>query len=317
MVKDTAIDYISADPLPTTLNGDTLIWNIPTFNPFTTEDFHITFHVDSTIPLSQPILTLASIDPILGDTVPTDNIDSLNVVVIGSFDPNDKQVMPQGVLDNDVVAVDQELTYTIRFQNTGTYQATTVKVTDELSNWLDIPSFDFISSSHPCTWRITGTGNLEFLFNNINLPDENTNEAESHGFVKFSIHCKKSLSNGGTVLNTGKIYFDFNAPIITNTTENTVKGSVSTIANIKEIVNQGLQISPNPSSDYAKISFNNPVKEAVTLEVVDVNGKIVITKVLQSREKEITLNTSNLSKGNYVVRVKGQKYNKTSQLIVN
>ncbi|NQZ69153.1 MAG: hypothetical protein HRT89_13920, partial [Lentisphaeria bacterium] len=39
----------------------------------------------------------ASITPLVGDVVPSNNTDCYDRVVVGSYDPNDKQVSPEGI----------------------------------------------------------------------------------------------------------------------------------------------------------------------------------------------------------------------------
>jgi hypothetical protein len=68
---------------------------------------------------------------------------------------------------------------------------------------------------------LTG-GIVKFNFPNINLPDSLSDEAGSKGFVRFKVKLKDNLPLGTTIENTAYIYFDFNAPIITNTTVNTI-----------------------------------------------------------------------------------------------
>ena len=67
------------------------------------------------------------------------------------------------------------------------------------------------------TYQIVNNNVLEFTFSNILLPDSNVNEQASHGSVMYTI--RQNISNviGDTIENTANIYFDFNAPVITNT----------------------------------------------------------------------------------------------------
>jgi hypothetical protein len=52
--------------------------------------------------------------------------------------------------------------------------------------------------------------------------DSFTNERGSHGFFKYSIKLKDSIVTNTVVVNKAAIYFDFNAPIITNITSHTI-----------------------------------------------------------------------------------------------
>ena len=70
--------------------------------------------------------------------------------------------------------------------------------------------------------QVYNDGLVKFNFPHINLPDSNSNEAASHGYVQYKIRAKDSLAIGSTIENTANIFFDFNPPIITNTTNNTV-----------------------------------------------------------------------------------------------
>jgi hypothetical protein len=59
---------------------------------------------------------------------------------------------------------------------------------------------------------------VAWTFDNILLPDSNVNEPESHGYVKFTIELKDSIPQDTKIENFAGIYFDFNDPVITNTT---------------------------------------------------------------------------------------------------
>jgi hypothetical protein len=139
--------------------------------------------------------------------------------VVGSFDPNDKAVYPSTTLD---ISGNKWLNYTIRFQNTGTAEAEHIYITDTMSNLVDISTFTLLSYSHQPMMQIYNDGLVKFNFPNIHLPDSNTNEPESHGYVQYKIRAKDSLTVGSTIENTANIFFDFNAPVITNTTSNTI-----------------------------------------------------------------------------------------------
>lgn len=141
---------------------------------------------------------------------------------IGSYDLNDKQGFPKGIGPDHIIFHDTELEYLIRFQNTGTDTAFLVVIRDTLSEFLDPSSVVPGASSHPYTWELRNNGALKFTFDDIMLVDSNANEPASHGFVKFRI--KQQLGNlPGTVIhNQAAIYFDFNAPVITNQTDHKI-----------------------------------------------------------------------------------------------
>jgi uncharacterized repeat protein (TIGR01451 family) len=144
--------------------------------------------------------------------------------IIDSFDPNDKAVSPAGITDQHYTPTRSRLDYVIRFQNTGTDVAYKVVVVDTLSAELDVSTLQVGSVSHPYKVQLSGRGRpvLTFTFHNIMLPDSNANEPESHGYIQFSIRPKAGLPPKTRIENLADIFFDYNEPVRTNTTFNTL-----------------------------------------------------------------------------------------------
>jgi|GEM_PF-5661563 len=143
-----------------------------------------------------------------------------------AYDPNIKVESTGYGIEGWKIAND-DLIYTIHFQNTGTAPAQNVLLTDLLPPELQWNSLQPIASSHPfhLTMSSLGTSNqgyAEFEFENIQLPDSVSDEAGSHGYVTFIIQQIPDLSPGTIFHNQASIYFDLNPPIITNQTINTI-----------------------------------------------------------------------------------------------
>jgi len=136
----------------------------------------------------------------------------------GSFDPNDKRASPSGYGANHYIEQNIDISYHIRFQNVGNDTAFNIVIRDTLSPHLDPGSIKPSISSFPYSFRIEDNNVLIFSFNDINLVDSVANEPDSHGFVKFTISQKDSVPLGSMIYNSAAIYFDFNEPVITNTT---------------------------------------------------------------------------------------------------
>ena len=146
--------------------------------------------------------------------------DSLSTFIGGSYDPNDKQATPQ--LSPSQVVNGEYIEYTIRFQNTGTDTAFTVVITDTLGSDLQAGTLQMVTSSHNCKTSVKGNI-VYFEFHNILLPDSNVNEPKSHGFVMFKIKPKTTVAVNTVIPNKAAIYFDYNAPVITNTATTLIK----------------------------------------------------------------------------------------------
>jgi uncharacterized repeat protein (TIGR01451 family) len=211
---------------------------------------------------------------------------------IGSFDPNDKQGFPVGVAAAHYIKPGTELEYLIRFQNTGTDTAFNVVIVDTLSAWLDVASLRAGASSHAYEMNIYGAGILRLSFPNILLPDSNTNEPASHGFIRFNIDHKKNAPLETVIENQAAIYFDFNEPIFTNTTfhrlgENFLVSGIFTPKN----PDISVQVQPNPSSGEAQIQVKGLERHTpLRLRVYDLQGSLMLDKtsqgpVLQLSEK--------------------------------
>ena len=195
----------------------------------------------------------AFVAPDTTDYYPADNDFVLHTISVGSYDPNDKQVWPGPMITPEQVAAGEPLHYTIRFQNTVTYLAERVRLVDTLDAHLDLSFLAVVGASHPYTWRILDGHVLEILFNPIQLPDSNSNQAGSHGFFSFSIQAKRNLPLGTLLTNKAYIYFDFNAPIVTNT-------AVTEIAKVSGVSGPmssllTLHVAPNPAATYCRVQL--------------------------------------------------------------
>ncbi|MBK8805142.1 MAG: hypothetical protein IPO21_00260 [Bacteroidales bacterium] len=171
-----------------------------------------------------------------------------------SYDPNDISVFPAGLTENGYVGMEQELTYLIRFQNTGNDTAFIVDVRTTLDENLDPLSFKLLAASHEMRYFLEKDGAVRFYFDNINLLDSTSNEPESHGFVLYSIKPKATITSGAIANAQANIYFDYNPAIVTNTT-------TTTFIEDSDIIAQSIQLEQG----WNLISFYvNPLDSTVS-----------------------------------------------------
>lgn len=195
--------------------------------------------------------------------------------VTGAYDPNDKQAFPEGVHDERHIEANQPIEYLIRFQNTGTDTAFTVVIRDTLSPWLDPATLQRGAGSHDHFWSLGGQGILTVTFPNIMLPDSHVNEKASHGFVQFKIGQKRDNPPGTRIENSADIYFDFNAPVRTNTVFHTVEKDFlpTGLKNLPAL--PVLNLAPNPATDYFVVQMERFLRPGQRLVLYDVLGKPV------------------------------------------
>jgi len=222
---------------------------------------------------------------------------------IGSYDPNDKQGFPVGYGPEHYIRPGTELEYMIRFQNTGTDTAFTVRVADTLSAWLDPATIRPTVSSHPYQFNLTGPGIAEFLFENIMLPDSNVNQAASNGFVKFSIYPKADAPLETLIENSAAIYFDFNEPVITNTTRHRLGENFLTVGLwMPQRPQYEVLVSPNPFGETARLEVKGLDSALpIHLQVIDLQGEIVRDET--SAGTTILLKKGSLPAGMYLFKI--------------
>lgn len=150
------------------------------------------------------------------------NNHSWSVIIDGPYDPNNKLVTPEGVGPNGNIPPNTTLNYTVNFQNTGTDTARHIFVIDTLSEYVDLSTISIIESSHTMKVAYYADRVLRFDFRNIYLPDSGASLEGSKGYFMFSVDTKKNLPQATQISNLVDIYFDYNAPIRTNSTLNTI-----------------------------------------------------------------------------------------------
>lgn len=219
-------------------------------------------------------------------------------IVRASYDPNEKLVKPEGITANRYVSAKDELEYQINFQNTGNDTAFLIVVRDTLNdNTVDIGSVVSGASSHPYTFRIYGQGILEWKFQNILLPDSNINEAESHGFVKFKVKQQTNNLKGTVIKNDAGIYFDFNAPVVTNATsvmvfDTTIISGIGQVAVGSGSKRLRVEVFPNPTDGNVVVRITNGhefANEKLELKIYDLLGREVFFSQLHSPNSQLNL----------------------------
>ena len=281
--------------LPSSINGDTILWNISDFslvNPFT--DFNIIVQVSTTATTSDSVCIQLNVSPVAGDNIPSNNFLSACFPIRNAVDPNEKYMSPSGAVDTS----QQWFTFTVFFQNTGNAPAEEIYILDTLNNNLDPTTFTFLSSSHYVITQMLPGNVLRFNYPNVNLPDSNSNEAGSHGYVQYKVKRKSGLPIGTVITNTAYIYFDFNSAVVTNQTSATLEITTG----IHEAGVLQFELYPNPSSSSFIIQTNEQVN-SVKAEafIYDLIGKNVYQQKLISTKTEIAKGV--LERGVYFVKV--------------
>ncbi|GGD19743.1 hypothetical protein GCM10011343_07870 [Flavobacterium orientale] len=261
------------------------------------------------INLGDQIVNTVSITP-SNDYYPLNNTSTLTRTIVGSYDPNDKMENHGPTINIDEFGPNDYLYYTIRFENTGTAAADFVKITDLLHTSLNPQTFEMIDASH--TYNATRIGNqLEWFFEDIDLPPTSQNPDLSQGFVHFKIKPNPGFAVGDIIPNTAEIYFDYNPAIITNTFETEFISVLSVTDNEPFSV----AIYPNPSNQFVYIKLDRTTDALKSIAVFDVLGKQIVSKE-SLYTFESTLDIGHLNAGTYFVEITTQSNLKTTKKLV-
>lgn len=222
LVKSPLAALLESSPSFTKSVGDTLLWEFENIEVGRVKNIRLKFKIAGTEHMGDfiemPVFTILKD----GDERSEIHRSLFRSEIRCAYDPNDKLVQPYRD-DRNYTLQSEDLMYTIRFQNTGNDTAFTVELRDKLDPNLDPTSIRFLGASHDFKTRYNVIDNeYSVIFNNILLPDSTTDLRGSQGYVNFIIDQKDTLDYKVEIYNQADIYFDYNPPIRTNLTKNTM-----------------------------------------------------------------------------------------------
>ncbi len=300
---DTLFDFISASLPIISLVENTLILDAGNIPVADCVRFHFTININCRSELGM--------EHCISATTTTDAPDCTQATIrneyvecqenIGAYDPNDKNIFVNGNRNQSYIEPGDKIEYLIRFQNTGTDTAFTVRIEDPISSKFDISSIRPIASSHDYQWTVSNSL-LVVLFEDIQLVDSFKNEPASHGFIKFEIKLDSLTSRGDEVKNLAGIYFDFNEPIITEE----VVTVIGQPLNINEHSFESITAFPNPANGLVYISGNALTDKPQDFMIYNIHGKLILSQKISYHDNLIDI--SKCAPGTYLLMMKtGEK----------
>lgn len=310
------VEPMNATPAWNSHIADTLTWNIGDITPEQVRTFTVRDSVLLALSIGDIVNFQGEVTMDEGaDCNVIDNTVSYNQEIVGAIDPNDKLVHLKDGTSPGYVLKNEIATYKIRFQNIGSWYASRVIIVDTLSELIDIKSIDHIIGSHHLKAELEGRV-LTFTFDNIQLPSEEMNEEQSHGFVQFNVRYLQNGTDYVEVHNDAHIQFDFEDYITTNKVTSTILPDRPTL----DTKNSSVEIHPNPSRHRITVSLRNggvsmgeggfeSINAPVyfnEIVILNLHGQI-IDDFFFEMSTSMKIDISHLPHGTYMVQVTSQK----------
>jgi len=301
---DTLVQIQYYSMLPTQIDGDSVFWDFTYVSDLAS--LYIYTLTNQAASLGHQVCFDFYVLPSQGDLDTTNNYFPLCMNVVGSIDPNNKHVSPLGTGYKGLIQPDVSLTYTINFQNTGTAPAQNVVLLDTLDANLNLQSVQLLDYSHPVEASMIGNI-LEFRFNNIMLPDSGTDYNASMGHVIYKVDQNPGLAQMTQIYNNAAIFFDYNEPVITNFTLNTIEYPVSVVMAKQD--NHQVKLYPNPANNV--INIESTAK--FNLSIFDIYGHLVLIK--NNCAKQSSVDVSQFKSGLYIIQINSENFVETARVI--
>lgn len=295
------------------INGNTITWNLNSASASFANNDVITFNVPGGIlnGVQHYFTSNISATGNFQDCNVQNNNGSLLQIAGNSYDPNDKNVERGLAYQSGMMALasdiefnlTDELTYTVRFQNTGNAPAQNILILDTLDSELNASTFQVVQSSHPMVVVDLGNGIKRFEFNGIWLADSASNEPASHGYLIYKISENVGNAIGSEITNTAHIYFDWNPAIVTNTTYN-----VNVLVwGIDESEGAMGRVYPNPTNSNLNIDLSG----SFAYSLYDLQGRMIGH---QSATDQAMVDLKGLNSGSYLLLLNQGSKSKTFKI---
>lgn len=129
----------------------------------------------------------------------------------------------------------------------------------------------------------------------------------SNGYIHYRIKPISTIPVNSIIPNYAAIYFDFNLPVLTNTT------TTSIILNndLQEkgfVINDEILIYPNPATNQITIHSNSNIKGETIVSIKNTLGEILLQRAMELTG-DLEINIADLPAGLYFLQLKSKNKN--------
>ena len=101
---------------------------------------------------------------------------------------------------------------------------------------------------------------------------------------------------------------DSPSAIFSFTTETTTQAT--------EIGGNSFQLYPNPAKEAVRLSFSQPIEEALQIDWLSANGQRIKTETMGAQAQELGMDISNLPDGLYLVRMSSLQESVSRRILI-
>jgi len=294
---DDVTSLVSASEAPAISIGDTYYWEVTDLPPGGAQSLQITIGYPSEALVDTIRFSAKAYDESGGVIDSSMQKSEFRC----PHDPNHKTLRPTGPHLGPYIQQGEAIEFTIYFENQQLDTVNRVIIRDEIDPWLDLNTLELLSASHSVSVNLSGR-QLTCIFDQIGLSNAQVDPASSQGFVQFRIRPKTDTPDGQRIENLAFIYFDYNAPAVTNTVEAFIVGQLPP-TDTEEVRTQHactFFFSPNPVSTSAVAQVPKAFLGG-RFELYDIRGQLLTSRPIRS--EVLAWERQGLPAGVYVYRV--------------
>ncbi|WP_432411667.1 DUF7619 domain-containing protein [Rasiella sp. SM2506] len=306
--NDTKLNFISANPAPTSQTSGSATWDLGVLNPVNSGSIYVSFSLPGA-PLNEIGDSLdftARVEPVAGDATPEDNtFDFTDFIEAEPFAPLFNGSQPDQILIDEA---DEYLYFSVCFDNFTPQAVENAVVYFSTTGFINInmETVQVMAVSHPVT-TMFAEGTFYFYMNDINLAPLLSSGGEEQGYITFRFKPVNGIEAGDRVQFQPQISLDgYHTNAFTSVEYVTELGVEDNIIDIKEIL-----LYPNPTTGIITISSTENIQ---SIDVYSLTGQLLKTKS-NLQQTEVTLSIEELAAGIYFARVSTESGEKVFRVV--
>jgi hypothetical protein len=305
--NDTKMTYIAAIPNVDNQNANLLTWNYTNLLPFETRTIDVTFNINASTNVGDLLKFTAEINPTSSDNLVNDNYFTYTPKALDKLVQNSITCLQGETMGN----ANDYLHYKINFENIIEEDIKNVVIENEIDpNTFDVETIQILKSSNDVEVSLK-KNILKFVYQGITLRRAaagNPKTGGGTGGVLMKIIPKNTIISGNTLSNNANVFFDYNAPIGTNTASTLYLNLTLNIEDIK--TDSSINIYPNPAKNFVNINANSIIQ---SIQLYDAQGRLL--QIKYQDKNQTNLDISARAKGIYFLKITTDNGIKIEKLI--